>query len=98
MLATLAHLLQDPWVAVGFLGQSFFFSRFIVQWIAAERRGEAVVPEAFWYLSIAGGLILLAYALRQRDPVFIAGQSVGAFVYVRNLMLIRRRRRTALLS
>jgi len=83
----------DPWVALGFVGQAFFFSRFVVQWVAAERRGESVVPTAFWYLSIAGGLILLAYAIKQEDPVFIAGQSVGAFVYVRNLMLIRRKKR-----
>ena len=85
--------MPDPWLIIGFLGQAFFFSRFIVQWIAAERRGESVVPISFWYLSIGGGLVLLLYAVHQRDPVFIAGQSVGAFVYVRNLMLIRRKKK-----
>lgn len=84
---------MTPWLVVGFAGQTLFFSRFLVQWIATERKGESVVPTSFWYLSLGGGLILLAYAIRQADPVFIAGQATGAFVYVRNLMLIRRRRR-----
>ncbi len=85
--------MPDFWVVVGFLGQFFFFSRFVVQWIAAERRGESVIPTAFWYLSISGGLILLVYSIHLKDPVFITGQSVGTFVYVRNLMLIRRKKK-----
>lgn len=83
---------MNGWLIVGFLGQTLFFCRFLVQWIVAERRKESVVPISFWYLSIAGGLILLAYAWHQMDPVFIAGQSVGALVYARNLILIRRKR------
>ena len=94
MIGEIIGALRDPWVAVGFLGQSFFFSRFIVQWIAAERRGEAIIPTAFWYLSIGGGLVLLIYAVHQRDPVFIAGQSLGSLIYLRNLMLINRKRKT----
>ena len=92
MLTQIGRALQDPWLLVGFAGQILFFGRFLVQWIAAERRGESIVPVAFWYLSISGGLILLAYSVHQRDPVFIAGQSVGAFVYMRNLMLIHRKK------
>ena len=84
----------DSWLMLGFLGQTLFFSRFLVQWVAAERRGESVVPTAFWYLSIAGGLLLLSYAIYKRDPVFIAGQAIGALVYTRNLMLIHKKRRT----
>jgi len=83
----------NTWIAVGFFGQAMFFGRFLVQWIVAERKRESIVPVSFWYLSIAGGLILLAYAVHRRDPVFIAGQSFGAIVYVRNLMLIRQKRR-----
>lgn len=86
-----AHL----WLVVGFLGQAFFFGRFLLQWIHSERRGRSLVPEAFWWMSLGGGLILLAYAVHRRDPVFILGQTAGAFVYVRNLMLIHRRRGTA---
>jgi lipid-A-disaccharide synthase-like uncharacterized protein len=76
------------WLVVGFLGQALFFSRFLVQWIASERRGESIVPRAFWYLSLGGAALLLAYSIHRRDPVFILGQSVGFFVYTRNLMLI----------
>lgn len=85
----------DFWSVIGFLGQAAFMSRFVVQWIASERSGKSVVPVAFWYLSIAGGLILLIYSLGRQDPVFIAGQLAGCMIYVRNLMLIYRARRTA---
>lgn len=86
---------MDPWLIVGFVGQAFFFSRFLVQWIAAERRGESIVPSAFWYLSIGGGLLLLLYALHLKDPVFVAGQAIGSVVYARNLALIHRKRTPA---
>ena len=78
------------WVAIGFLGQGLFFGRWVIQWIASERKAESRVPVAFWYMSLVGGLITLAYAIYRRDPVFIAGQSIGALVYIRNLMLIYR--------
>ncbi|TAJ22849.1 MAG: lipid A biosynthesis protein [Nitrospirae bacterium] len=78
------------WLGIGFFGQTVFFMRWVVQWIASERSAESRVPLAFWYMSLVGGLITLAYAVYRKDPVFIAGQSVGAFVYLRNLMLIRR--------
>ena len=80
----------EAWLVIGFLGQACVFSRFLVQWLASERAGRSVVPRAFWYLSIAGGTIVLAYAIWRRDPVFILGQSVGLFVYLRNLILLRR--------
>lgn len=80
----------EAWLVVGFLGQACFFSRFLVQWMASERAGRSLVPRAFWYLSIAGGMIVLVYAIWRRDPVFILGQSVGLFVYLRNLVLLRR--------
>ena len=81
------------WIGIGFLGQALFFSRWIVQWIASERQAESQMPLAFWYMSLAGGVIVLSYAIYRKDPVFIAGQSVGAFVYLRNLMLIYRSRK-----
>ena len=80
---------------VGLFGQLFFSARFLVQWIASERAGRSVIPVAFWFLSIGGGLILLGYALYRGDPVFILGQGLGTFIYVRNLVLIARERRTA---
>ncbi len=83
------------WVALGFVAQGIFASRFIVQWIASERAGRSYVPLAFWYLSMGGGLLMLAYAIYRKDPVFILGQSTGVVVYARNLMLIRRTARAA---
>jgi lipid-A-disaccharide synthase-like uncharacterized protein len=77
------------WVVVGLAGQLMFSMRFLVQWISSERAKKSVMPIAFWYFSIAGGLILLSYALYRRDPVFILGQSTGLFIYLRNLWLIR---------
>ena len=73
------------WLALGLLGQLLFSGRFLVQWIASERRKTSVVPRAFWYLSLGGGATLLAYALYKRDPVFILGQSAGLLIYARNL-------------
>ncbi len=82
----------DIWVAIGFLGQFLFAARFIVQWIASERKKESHVPIQFWYFSLIGGAITTAYAIHRRDPVFIVGQASGLIVYVRNLMLIYRNR------
>jgi lipid-A-disaccharide synthase-like uncharacterized protein len=80
------------WKLVGFGGQALFGSRFLVQWIATERRRRSVVPTAFWYLSLCGGLTLLSYAISIKDPVFITGQSFGVLVYSRNLWFVHRRK------
>lgn len=85
----------EAWLALGFLGQACFASRFLVQWLVSERTGRSVIPRAFWYLSIAGGSIVLCYAIWRRDPVFIVGQSAGLLVYLRNLILLRREDRRA---
>ena len=82
---------HDPvWLTVGFLGQALFSMRFIVQWIKSERMKRSVVPLAFWYFSLAGGAALFVYALHRNDPVFILGQGLGIFIYLRNLWLIYR--------
>jgi lipid-A-disaccharide synthase-like uncharacterized protein len=77
----------NPWIVLGFVAQGLFTMRFLVQWIASEREKRSVVPVAFWYLSVAGGGLLLVYAIYRKDPVFILGQATGLVVYVRNLML-----------
>jgi lipid-A-disaccharide synthase-like uncharacterized protein len=82
--------LRNPWTTVGILGQLIFSARFLTQWIASERAGRSVVPGIFWYLSIAGSLVLLTYALHLRDLVFTLGQSMGFFIYARNLVLRKR--------
>jgi lipid-A-disaccharide synthase-like uncharacterized protein len=83
--------MNKVWLAVGFLGQILFASRFLVQWIASERRRQSVVPTSFWWLSLGGAALLLAYAAYRLDPVFVLGQAFGFVVYTRNLVLIGRR-------
>tara|TARA_B110000444_G_C18230222_1_gene318418 strand:- start:165 stop:437 length:273 start_codon:yes stop_codon:yes gene_type:complete len=73
---------------IGFTSQAIFASRFIIQWVYSEKKGESTIPVAFWYLSIFGGLGLLTYAIFRKDPVIILGQSFGLFIYLRNLFLI----------
>jgi lipid-A-disaccharide synthase-like uncharacterized protein len=80
------------WLLVGFAGQALFMMRFLIQWIQSERKKKSVIPVAFWYFSVLGGLTLLAYAIHRQDPVFIAGQFLGVFIYLRNLYLIRMER------
>ena len=87
--------IEGAWLSVGFAGQLMFTMRFLVQWIQTERKRKSVIPIAFWYFSIFGGLILLAYALYRADPVFIVGQSAGLIVYLRNLHFIRQRRQAS---
>jgi lipid-A-disaccharide synthase-like uncharacterized protein len=86
------------WLLLGLTGNALFFSRFLVQWIASERAGRSHVPVAFWWLSIAGSLVLLIYAIHRRDPVFTLAFLPNCVVYVRNLMLIRKERAAAALA
>ncbi|RKE68400.1 lipid-A-disaccharide synthase N-terminal domain-containing protein [Pseudorhodoplanes sinuspersici] len=83
----------DVWVVVGVVAQAFFTARFAVQWIASERAGRSVIPTAFWLLSLAGGAMLLIYALHRKDPVFVAGQTFGFFIYLRNVYFVIRESR-----
>jgi lipid-A-disaccharide synthase-like uncharacterized protein len=81
------------WAAAGIFGQLFFAARFIVQWIASERAGRSVVPLAFWFFSIGGAAIVLAYGIHKRDPVIILGQALSFIIYFRNLALIAKEKR-----
>jgi len=83
------------WIGIGFLGQFLFMMRFLWQWIQSERQRRSIIPIAFWYFSLAGGMTLFAYAVHRRDPVFITGQSLGLLVYTRNLLLIGREKRAS---
>jgi lipid-A-disaccharide synthase-like uncharacterized protein len=80
------------WLLLGYVGQALFAMRFVVQWIESERVGRSVIPIAFWFFSIGGGVLLFAYSLYIRDPVFIMGQGFGLFVYLRNLYFVFRER------
>lgn len=83
----------DLWLLIGVGGQLLFTARFLVQWIASERAGRSVVPIAFWFFSIGGGMITLIYGIYRREPVIILGQSLSIFIYIRNLMLIFKSRK-----
>jgi lipid-A-disaccharide synthase-like uncharacterized protein len=92
-----AHLrawftLDHIWMLIGFGGQGLFASRFILQWFKSEMEGRSVIPLGFWYCSVGGGIVMLAYAIHRQDPVFITGQAMGLIVYARNLFLIFRER------
>lgn len=89
------HQTTGLWLMVGFLGQAVFTARFLAQWVASERRRDSVVPVVFWWLSLVGGVILLSYAIHRRDPVITVGQSMGVFIYLRNLMLVAKGKRRA---
>jgi len=78
------------WLIIGFTGQGIFASRFIIQWIVSEREKMSVIPMVFWYISLAGSLTLLSYAIYKQDPVFILGQSTGFIIYLRNIILIKK--------
>ena len=84
------------WKVVGWLGNAIFSSRFIVQWYVTEKKKRVVVPQALWWLSLAGSLIFLCYSIHQRDSVFIFAYAFTWFPYIRNLM-IHRRNKAALL-
>jgi lipid-A-disaccharide synthase-like uncharacterized protein len=85
--------IEGFWLAVGFTGQALFSARFLIQWLQSERLRRSVIPTAFWYFSLGGGLVLLTYAVHRQDPVFILGQAAGVFIYARNLHLVIRERR-----
>jgi lipid-A-disaccharide synthase-like uncharacterized protein len=80
------------WKVVGWLGNAVFFSRFLIQWIATEKRKQVVVPVAFWWLSLTGAMLLLAYSVRQRDSVFIFAYAFTWIPYIRNIVIHRRNR------
>ncbi len=90
-----SHFRLDVWALVGLVGQALFTARFLVQWVASERRKESVVPVAFWYFSIIGGTVSLVYALAIGSIPFTLGQGTGLFIYLRNLHLIHKKRARA---
>ena len=86
---TSTPLSEKAWLGVGFVAQLMFSMRFIVQWIASERARRSIVPETFWYFSLFGGALLLAYAVYRLDPVFMLGQAMGLVIYARNIYFTR---------
>ena len=90
LIAKYADKIFNPWVIIGFMGQILFFGRFVVQWIASEKKKQSVIPVEFWYFSLAGGVLILIYSISIGDIVFTAGSSLNLIIYLRNLVLIRK--------
>ena len=82
----------DAWIVLGFVAQALFMMRFLVQWVASERQGESVIPVSFWYWSIAGSVLMCVYFIFRRDPIGILAYLPNSLIYIRNLMLIRKRK------
>ncbi|MDR3633196.1 MAG: lipid-A-disaccharide synthase N-terminal domain-containing protein [Isosphaeraceae bacterium] len=88
-----AQAWEKVWGGIGLLGQGAFTARFLVQWLASERKRETVLPVAFWWFSLAGGLITLTYVIHLGSLSLTLGQGMGLIVYVRNLMLVGKAKR-----
>lgn len=87
--------LTAGWIALGAVGSAVWSSRFLLQWWSSEQAGESHFPASFWWASLAGNSLLLTYAIRLGDPLYVAGFAIGPLVQTRNLMLITKRRREA---
>src|SRR4030042_5015522 len=85
----------DFWWCLGFIGQAMFTMRFLIQWVASEKKKESVIPVSFWYFSLAGGLIILIYSIHRMDPVFILAYLPGNFIYLRNLYSIYKNKKVS---
>lgn len=83
------------WVCLGLLGQLVFAGRMFVQWFASEKKGQSVVPPAFWWMSLVGGLMVFVYFVWRQDIVGVLGQCSGIVIYGRNLRLIHKQGRRA---
>jgi lipid-A-disaccharide synthase-like uncharacterized protein len=83
---------------LGLLGNAVFSARFLVQWIASEKRGESVIPVSFWYWSIAGSVIMCIYWIMERSPVGILAYLPNSLIYMRNLHLIKKHKLAATAS
>jgi lipid-A-disaccharide synthase-like uncharacterized protein len=92
-LGKLVDQSKDPIEILGYAAQFVFFLRFFVQWLASERKKEVVIPAAFWWLSIAGGVMQAFYGVQKGAPNLFVAQSIAVFLYSRNMILDRRRRR-----
>jgi lipid-A-disaccharide synthase-like uncharacterized protein len=92
---SISNLLKDPiWSTVGFVGQVTFGGRFILQWIVSEYKKRSHIPIAFWFLSLIGSLIMLAYCIHKNDMILILGFSLNTLIYIRNLHLIYKHKQT----
>jgi lipid-A-disaccharide synthase-like uncharacterized protein len=83
------EIVGDPiWAAIALIGQFFFAGRFILQWLVSEYKRKSHMPVMFWYMSILGSLILFAYSIHIKNPIFMLSFSLNTLIYIRNLHLL----------
>lgn len=79
------------WTVIGWLANVIFSSRFFVQWYASEKRKQVTVPALFWWLSLIGSLLFLAYAVfYDGHHVIIFAYAFSWIPYIRNLVIHHR--------
>jgi lipid-A-disaccharide synthase-like uncharacterized protein len=87
--AIMEQIVNDPvWATTALVGQIIFGARFIIQWIVSEYKKKSHVPTSFWFISLVGSIILLAYSIHIKNPIFMLGFSLNTLIYIRNLHLI----------
>jgi lipid-A-disaccharide synthase-like uncharacterized protein len=87
--AVIEQIIEDPiWATIALVGQVVFGGRFVLQWIVSEYKKRSHVPTSFWFVSLAGSLILLSYSIHIKNPVFMLGFSLNTLIYLRNIHLI----------
>ena len=92
-MSLMQHPYDTMWGLVGLLGQAVFGVRFLIQWIKSEQEGHSTIPIAFWYCSLAGGLISFIYAVHVQAWPLVMGQALPLPIYARNIWMIYRDRR-----
>ena len=93
------QIVDDPvWATIALIGQATFGGRFVLQWIVSEYKKKSHVPTAFWFVSLAGSLILLSYSIHIKNPIFMLGFSLNTLIYIRNIHLIYKHRKKGVVT
>jgi lipid-A-disaccharide synthase-like uncharacterized protein len=93
------QIVGDPvWATVALIGQVVFGGRFVLQWIVSEYKKKSHVPTSFWFVSLAGSLILLSYSIHIKNPIFMLGFSLNTLIYLRNIHLIYRHAKRSMIT
>ena len=84
----------SPWKIVGLTGALLFGSRWLVQFLATRRAGRPVLPRMFWYMSLGGSTLTLAYFVfsQKQDAVGVLQNLFPAFTAAYSLFLDIRHR------
>lgn len=89
---TVDHLFRQDnlpvWMIVyGTTGQFIFAFRFVYQWLYSRKKGESLLPIAFWIISLTGSLMIVSYGIMRDDFILILNHFAGIVSYSRNIMI-----------